>query len=59
MGNIVPKWIRILIPRVHKSHELAQGNVWNKIFGGRLEDEAYAKQVFLEHIAAVETNVAA
>ena len=57
LANIVPKWVRILIPRVHKSHELAQGNVWNKIFEGRFEDEAYAKQVFLNHIAAVEANV--
>lgn len=58
-GTIIPKWPRLLIPRIGKIYSLSEGNIWNRVFDGRFEDEAYAKQVFLDHIDEVKANVPA
>lgn len=56
-GAIIPKWARLLIPRIGKIYSLSEGNIWTRVFDGRFEDEAHAKQVFLDHAKDVEASV--
>jgi len=56
-GAIIPKWARWLIPRIGKIYSLSEGNIWNRVFDGRFEDEAYAKQVFRDHTEEVKATI--
>jgi hypothetical protein len=58
-GVSVPGWLKVLIPRVRRALEMVDVCVWQRIFQGRFADEAYAKQVFVDHIEAVKAHVPA
>ncbi len=57
LSTIIPKWARVLIPKVGNMHNLAQRNVWQKVFNGRFDDEDYAKTIFQNHIQEVKAIV--
>jgi len=57
IGTVVPRWARRWIPRLRIDGEMVNGTVWDKMFSGRQFDEAYAKQVFLDHIAEVKAAI--
>ena len=59
ISQLTPSWMTRLVPRVRRMDELVQGTVWQRVFQGRFDDEAYAKQVFLDHEAEVKQHVPA
>ena len=52
----IPRWLRWLSPRMRAIHEMVTRVVWEGEFNGRFTDEAYAKQVFLQHIEEVKAH---
>ena len=54
-----PKWSRKIIPEVKRNLEMVDGCVWDRVFQGRFEDEAYTKQVFVDYIEQVKKDVPA
>ena len=59
IGNATPTWAKKLVPRIRQITQMVDGTVWNRVFNGRFEDEAYAKQVFRDHIEQVKVDVPA
>ncbi len=57
ISKAVPNWLIALVPHVRKNMEMVNAAVWDHVFQGRFEDEAYAKAVFLKHIEAVKASV--
>ncbi|WP_323801496.1 sulfotransferase family protein [Parasphingorhabdus sp.] len=59
MGQASPAWAQKFIPFVRKNKEMVNGAVWNRVFHGRFEDEAYAKQVFRDYTKQVKADIPA
>ena len=59
IGRVPPAWARRLIPAIRKNTEMVNGTVWHRMFDGRQFEEAYAKQVYREHNAAVQAELPA
>lgn len=59
VGKAVPGWITSLIPQARQTKTITNGLIWDKIFDGRFEDVAHAKQVFLDHIDTVMRTIPA
>ncbi|MGI9324647.1 MAG: sulfotransferase family protein [Pseudomonadales bacterium] len=57
MGKAVPTWLIAVVPHARKITEMVNAAVWERVFHGRFEDEAFAKEVYLNHIEAVKTAV--
>ena len=43
-----------LIPKVRKIRDMTYGAIWDRVFGGKFEDEAATRQVFEQHEADVK-----
>jgi hypothetical protein len=56
-GAIIPKWVRILVPRAGKIYKMSEGNIWTRVFKDRFEDEAFAKSVFVNYVEQVKRDV--
>lgn len=54
-----PKWARKYMGPQRQIDRIVQGTVWQRVFAGRFEDEAYAKQVFRDYIERVKADVPA
>lgn len=59
MGQASPAWAQKFIPFVRKNKEMVNGAVWNRVFHGRFEDEACAKQVFRDYTEQVKADIPA
>ena len=47
------------IPFVRNNREMVDGTVWNRVFHGRFEDKAYAKQIFRDYSEQVKADIPA
>lgn len=59
IGRAPPAWARKFIPFVRRNEEMVNGAIWNRVFHGQFEDEAYAKQVFRDYTAQVKADIPA
>ena len=53
----IPGWLTI-VPKVRKIKQMTFGAIWDRLFGGGLEDKAAAQRVFEQHEADVKAAFA-
>lgn len=58
-GKALPAWLQTAVPVLRTIREMVDGAIWDRVFHGRFEDEAYAKQVFRDYIEQVKRDVPA
>ena len=54
----IPTWLTWVVPRARVTRNMVVNTVWNGVFHGRFEDEAYATRVFRENSERVQRVVA-
>ncbi len=59
ISKAAPAWATRLLPFFRRNREMVDGAVWNRVFHGRFEDEAYAKQVFHDYTEQVKADIPA
>ena len=59
LSQTPPAWAKKLIPFVRSNREMVDGTVWNRVFHGRFEDKAYAKQIFRDYSEQVKADIPA
>jgi hypothetical protein len=56
--NAFPRWAAVLSPRMHVFQRMI-GRLWDRVFGGRFEDRAFAIDAFNRHNEQVRRDVPA
>ena len=59
LTTLIPSWMIRVIPPVRQMNHVVVSTVWQRVFDGRFEDAAHAKQVFVDYEAEVQRTVPA
>ena len=58
LSTLMPGWLGLVIPRLRGFLKIARRIPWENTFHGRIEDPAYAKRIFNEHMVTVKDTIA-
>ena len=59
LTQLMPPWLVRRVPRIRKLNDVVIGTIWDGLFQGRFEDEAFTKQIFTDYEAEVKRQVPA
>ena len=57
LSHLMPRWLGLVNPRLSGFLKIARRIPWENTFQGRIEDAAYAKQIFRDHIETVKKTI--